>query len=223
VGCRREGHDRLRLEVHDTGRGIATTDQVRIFEEYRRIDTNGGTKHDGLGLGLAIVARLASLLGHEIKLRSTLHRGSVFSITVPRSHAPQPVASDSVPTPVSDIAGRSILVVDDDPAICNAMARMLRDWRCEPVTAGSLAQACSLAADCAPDLIVSDYHLGDHGNGLAVIDAVRETVGDEIPALLITGDTSPRRLEEARRAGHLLLRKPVAPARLRAALSHLLR
>jgi signal transduction histidine kinase len=223
IGCRRRGQ-RVRIEVWDTGRGIPRARQGEIFEEYHRLPqppTGGG---DGSGLGLSIVQRLAAVLGHEIALRSEPGRGSTFSVTVPRADRAEPAA----PPPASfgpDLTGVRVAVVDDDPVVCDAMQQILTRWRCIVLTyssAEALLQTLG-SEDAIPDVIIADQELHGGLNGIEVIAAIRATAGRAVPACLVTGDTTPARLREARAGGVPLLHKPVAPAKLRAVLAELLR
>jgi CheY-like chemotaxis protein len=212
----------LRIEVWDTGRGIPPTHVQRVFEEFFQLDNPERDRAKGLGLGLAIVRRLAGLLGHKVSISSQPGRGSVFSIDVPLAEAAQFVAP-------SQNAGATrhglILVIDDETAIQEGMRSLLQGWGHSVLCGGSgeeiLAQARTVTA--RPDLIICDYRLRGGETGAQVIDRLRQTYFHQIPALLITGDTAPDRLEEAAGSGLLLLHKPVANSRLRAAVNNLLR
>lgn len=216
VGCRRRnGH--LRIEVHDTGPGIPEAERERIFEEFHQIDNPGRDRRQGLGLGLAIVRRLARVLEHPVELISRPGRGSRFALSVPVAWA---VVSDRIadgPEDVDGLAGTRVLVIDDERAIRDGMAAVFQGWRCEPLLAADLdeARAClSRLAPAVPDLIVSDHRLSGSVDGLAVIDRLREEIGRSVPALLITGDVAPAIAEGASAAGCRLLIKPVDPRHL---------
>jgi signal transduction histidine kinase/CheY-like chemotaxis protein len=221
VGARRVGRDAVRIEVHDSGRGITEEQQSRVFEEYTRLEAPGRPVTEGLGLGLAIVDRLARLLGHEVGLRSAPGRGSVFHVTVPRGSAPVAVPVEPR-LPADTLAGRVVLVVDDDPEVLRAMRELLSRWGVSALGARSAAEAGSVAEDLDLDMIVSDLDLGGGTTGFDAIAAIRAAAGCDAPALLVSGDTSAESMASAQRAGLLLLHKPVAPARLRAALTGLI-
>jgi two-component system, sensor histidine kinase len=132
---------------------------------------------------------------------------------------------EQAPQVVGDrLVGKVILVIDDDAVVLNGMNGVLRSWGCGVLTACSEpeALACLAEQDRPPDLIISDYWLADGANGIQVINRLRETVGSPIAALLISGDTVPERLQEARAKGYHLLHKPVMPMALRALVNRLL-
>lgn len=212
IGCRRRG-DQLRIEVWDTGIGIAPDQQAAVFEEFRRL---GGGTAEGLGLGLAIVDRLARRLGHPVALRSVPGRGSCFAVTVPLGTLP----AVEVPVPRSatgDLAGLRLLCLDNDPAILAGLTALLGNWGCEVRTAETPEAA--LAGE-RPDVILADLHLGEGRSGLDAIRQMRARWGS-VPGILVTADRSDQAAAEAARLGCPLLHKPIQPARLRAALAHL--
>jgi signal transduction histidine kinase/CheY-like chemotaxis protein len=216
LGCRRRG-GRVRLEVWDTGRGIPPEARGLVFDEFAQVQVAGAERGPGLGLGLAIVRRLSDLLGLAVALCSEPGRGSCFSVSVAVA-AGVPVAE----TPVAATAVGRVLVVDDDPAIRAAMAALLSSWGHVVVSAGSAAEVAGLALTPAPDLVICDYHLRGGADGLGVIAAVRGRAGRQVPAALITADTSADVLAAAADAGLLVMHKPVPNGRLRAAISRLL-
>lgn len=223
VGCRRQGDGEVALAVYDTGPGIAPEYHEAIFREFYQIGNPERDRRKGLGLGLAIVDNLCRLLGHRLDLRSTLGRGSVFSVRVPVC------VEQDVQSPMPDEAtslgfgGWAVLVIDDEPAICQAMEEVLVCWGCPVLTALSAQGAlASMAAEgFVPDVIVADYRLRGGAKGSEAIAEVRRALGRSVPAMILTGDTAPERLREASASGYLLLHKPIQPARLRAALMHL--
>jgi two-component system, sensor histidine kinase len=220
VGCRRGR--RLSIQVWDTGRGIQPEEQARIFDEFHQIQRPGHERGPGLGLGLAIVRRLGDLLGLEITLCSQPGRGSCFALSVPLA---APVQSASVtPEPPSRTPQKSILVIDDNQGVREAMGALLARWGHQVATAGSAQQALAADPDAhsSADLIICDYHLGGPETGLSVIETLRRRAGHPLPALLITADTTPELLVAANAAGLLLLHKPVSNSRLRAAVARLL-
>jgi signal transduction histidine kinase/ActR/RegA family two-component response regulator len=221
VGCRRRGPD-LRLEVWDTGVGIPADQRREIFREFVKLRSTGETR--GLGLGLSIVERSARLLERPVELRSTPGRGSVFSIQVPRA-AEVDLDGRAGPVAVSArLADRSILVVDDDPDVRDAMAHALAAWGCRASLAASVEEALRRCKDhgAPPDAIVVDYQLPGDSNGVVVAQRLRGVLGASAPVVVITGDTSSDTAREVANAGYAVLHKPVKPARLRALLSHLL-
>jgi CheY-like chemotaxis protein len=222
VGCRRRG-DSVRIEVCDSGPGIAEEQRRNIFSEFYRIQK--GDSHGGLGLGLSIVERLCTLLGHPIELASAVGKGSRFSITVPLTTAQAQFTEPEVAAPIApDVFNRKrVAVIDDEPLVLDGIGGILRNWGCDVVAASSCdAALVVLDGGPRPDLIISDLQLGDGQSGIVAIARLRAASGFDIPAFLISGDTAPERLHEARASGHHLLHKPVRPMRLRAMVSQLL-
>jgi CheY-like chemotaxis protein len=222
VGCRRG--PTLRIEVWDTGPGIALDQQERIFQEYVQIGNPERDRAKGLGLGLAIVRRLTDLLGCELELRSWPGFGSCFSVAVPLAARGLEAVADGGDASAGIAARGLIVVIDDEAAILNAMAALMTGWGYNVVAAGSGAEVLAQMAEVAarPDLIICDYRLRGGETGIAAIEALRSEYNATIPAMLITGDTAPDRLAEARASGLLLLHKPVPNGKLRAAVAHLM-
>lgn len=223
LGARRRG-DRLRLEVWDTGRGIAADRLDSIFLEFNQLDVGRAADRKGVGLGLAIVERIAEILGYAVAVRSWPGRGSMFSIEVP--------ISDVMPLPINVVAaqpstgnplpGRRLLVLDNEVSILESMSALLGQWGCEVVTATDRAGALTALQGRAPELILADYHL-DHGVvGCEVVRDLREHFGCRIPAVIITADRTDQCRRALRRLEAPLLNKPVKPGKLRAVLSQLL-
>ena len=226
VGCRRRG-DRLRIEVWDTGVGIPAQDQERIFEEFQQLHNPERDRRKGLGLGLAIVRRLATLLQCPIALRSQLNKGSMFSVTVPfvGTTSAEMLRPSMIVDQTPALAGHTILVIDDEPEILRGMQGLLERWGCRVLIAESITQAAAHvhAAQFDLSVIIADYRLRDHKTGIDAIGSVRSLVSRDVPAVLITGDTAPERLKDAQASGYHILYKPVPPARLRALLEHVVR
>ena len=223
VACRRRG-GRLAIQVFDTGPGIAAGDHERIFQEYVQIGNVERDRTKGLGLGLAIVRRTCAILDMPIALRSRIGRGSCFEVKMALSDEAA-LAEDSVAAAPGALAERSLIVVIDDKAsIREAMERLLAGWGHDVIAAGSGDEAVARLAShpTRPDLIVSDYRLRDGETGTEVIERLRSEFNETIPALIITGDTAPDRLIEARTSGLVLLHKPVPNGKLRAAMRNLM-
>ncbi len=223
LGARRRG-DCLRLEVWDTGRGIAADRLEAIFLEFNQLDVGRAADRKGVGLGLAIVERIAEILGYPIAVRSWPGRGSMFSIEVPLS-AEMPEAISQLPAQPSTgnpLPGRRLLVIDNEVSILESMSALLGQWGCEVLTATDQAGALAALQGRAPELILADYHL-DHGVvGCEVVKHLREHFACSIPAVIITADRTDQCRRALRRLEAPLLNKPVKPGKLRAVLSQLL-
>ena len=226
VGCRRRGRQ-LRIEVWDSGPGIPKDQHQNIFAEFHQLGVPQHERGSGLGLGLAIVDRLCRLLDHQIELTSVVGNGSRFSVVIPLVVAPALTAEPkaSVHAALGSISGKLVVVIDDDALVLDSTGGLLRGWGCDVVTAASAHVALVGLAerDRTPDLIISDYRLSDGQNGIEAIEKLREAFNLSIPAFLISGDTAPERLREARASGYHLVHKPVRPRALRAMLGQFLK
>ena len=220
IGCRRLPES-LRIEVWDTGAGVPEDKLDAIFEDYHQLGNPGRDRSKGLGLGLAIVDRLAKLLGHRLSLRSQIGKGSVFAVEVPRGQ--ESTCESELGDIVSvDVGGepRRVLVVEDDPLVASAAKTLLERWGIEALMVSVGTEALSLVRemDEAPDVVIADYRLPEDLTGIQVIEHLRALTGQDLPAIVITGDISTEIQDEAVAAGANLLRKPVEPAKLRALL-----
>jgi CheY-like chemotaxis protein/anti-sigma regulatory factor (Ser/Thr protein kinase) len=225
VGCRRRGNT-VRIEVWDSGLGIAENQRQKIFDEFYQIADAQQNQHGGLGLGLAIVDRLRRLLDHDLELRSIVGKGSCFSVVVPRGpRAQMSERPQAAEIPADAIRGKLIAVVDDDVPALEGMRGLLTAWGCRVVTGTApdaiLSELSKLRG--APDIIIADYHLSGGKTGVEAIDNLRLVFDRPIPAVLMSGDVSPERLWTAGTSGFRLLHKPVGPMKLRAELNRLLR
>ena len=232
IGIRRRG-PRVALEVVDTGIGIGAEHRARIFEEFYQVRGHRANRgaSDGMGLGLAIVRRLADLLGHDIELTSRIGRGSRFAVLAPRAEAPSPRPRRTRGASGSEtrighavLAGRLVAVIDDDPAAVEAMRLLFETWGA--VVAGGDAVETVLAA-CGelgryPDLIVADLRLAEGVCGVDAVAQLRDEFGMSIPALVVSGDTGSAASRRVRDAGLALLPKPVVASALESAAVTLL-
>ena len=223
LGARRRG-DLVHIEVIDTGPGISEKDQQLIFKEFERIADDQRADDEGLGLGLAIVERLAGLLGHSVELASKLEAGSRFTLIASRRHTdPKPDSLIHVADAVAGLAGRAVLVIDDDTSIREASRTLLENWGCKVATVATLAEIPDALERLGgyADAAIADYRLAAGETGIEAIRALRKAAGREVPAALITGDSMGPGTIQA--DGLPVLRKPLAPARLRSLLVHMLR
>ena len=214
----------VHLEIKDTGIGIPSEHLNRIFEEFHQVNNVGRDRSEGLGLGLAIVQRLSTLLNHPVQVRSELGNGSVFSIAVPLS--PDAAAPRASCAPAV-ITGQNLLavVIDDDALVLMGLSAVLEGKGFTAVTAGSGDEALDRVRDLArpPDIIIADYRLRDGETGIAAVLRLRRALGGAVPGILLTGETGPSFQSEA--AAHALgvAHKPVASDQLFRAMEDQLR
>lgn len=227
LGCRHVG-THLRIEVWDSGIGIAANQIDAIFNEFVQIEAPIDGHNRGLGLGLAIVKREAVLLGHPLRVRSVLGRGSVFSIEVPLAEAETPVAVPPLPPLDSlnaQIRQRRILVVEDDPAISSMLNSLFTSEGALVTVAANAAMVLNRLAQPAQsfDLVISDYTLRDGATGLEVIARLRAAGSPDLPVILLTGDISTGTLRKIGAVtGCIHLTKPVTTSELMRAAGILL-
>ena len=222
VACR--AHERLSVEVWDSGRGIPRDQQEKVFQEFYQLGNPERDRTKGLGLGLAIVKRLTVLLECPLTFRSVAGSGSVFKVAVPRVEAADVRSAVESTTLAGAGAPGLILVVDDEIGIQEAMRSLLESWGHEVIAAGSREELLQRLQQRArpPDLVICDYRLRGEENGIAVIRSLRSAYSADLPGVLISGDTAPDRLKEAQESGFLLMHKPVPNGRLRAAIGNLM-
>jgi two-component system CheB/CheR fusion protein len=224
VGARRAG-TMLRIEVWDSGIGIAADQLKNIFEEYHQIDNAARERSLGLGLGLSIVQRLGHLLGHRIAVRSQPGRGSCFSIEVPRAAPPAAsVAAPAAPPPAAIAKYTTLLVIEDDPDIGQLMKSFLTEegFTVAVATDGPAAMALVTSGASIPDLILADFNLPGPQTGLAVARDLRITLKRAIPVVIMTGDISTGTLREIAAEGFAQMNKPMKLAALLTTLKELL-
>ncbi|MCW2237779.1 hybrid sensor histidine kinase/response regulator [Azospirillum canadense] len=235
LGCRRRGGD-LRIELWATGRGL-TPDQLdalrRGLGDGADDAPEGGGGAIDLGaidLGLRLARGLARRLGHRIEVGSVAGRGTMVAVVLPRATdaaedapAPAPEPAGEAPAP-GDISRARVLVVEDDPMVLDALDALLSQWGCAVIGAESVDAALERLGpgERAPDLVISDLRLKGAANGIVAIRQIAKALDSEVPGLILTGDTDPMRLREARLSGYPLLHKPVAALALRAAVARLL-
>ncbi len=225
MGCRRRGSD-VAIQVVDSGIGIAPYDLERIVQPFfRAADDAAGTTRR-LGLGLAIVDRLARRLDHRLLVRSEIGRGSAFAVVAPRAAAdsrPAPV-STAQSVPLADVPSVLVGLVEDDPRVARVTERLLGTLGCQ-VAAGTHASDVLAALkrhDGPPDLLLVDYRLPGDDDGVSVIAAVRAALGRPIPAIVVTGDSTPETIRRIESHGHVHIPKPVDLARLQQEMRRLL-
>ncbi|NLS13989.1 hybrid sensor histidine kinase/response regulator [Vibrio sp. SM6] len=218
LGVRRQG-DLVRIDVWDNGLGIEPDKQQVIFEEFHRGSQIRADQ--GLGLGLAISKGIAHVLGHQISMRSWPGRGSVFSLTLQRTHSVTHAAPRTVATPSNDdLVGLSVLCVDNEPEILTAMTTLLSRWGCEVRCAHDQVESLAHLSDgWQPSVILSDYRLDDGRHGLEVLQQCRLRLGDRFLGVIISADRTQAMLDGIEAGGFHFIAKPVKPLKLRALLN----
>ncbi|MBB5205796.1 signal transduction histidine kinase [Inhella inkyongensis] len=199
------------VAVQDTGPGIAPDLQTRVFEEFFQVNNPERSRALGLGLGLAIVQRLTGLLGTTLKLQSALGEGSCFSLNL-ALEAPVTLGASAglpPPQPGAQGLGRRVLVLDDEAAIRDALSQLLILLGWSVRSAADIPEALAqLSPHWQPDALVLDFRLRDRVSGLDALAALRAQ-GCQAPAWLVTGETSPRRIQQAHETGIPVLYKPI--------------
>ena len=220
IACRTRGK-RLALEVWDTGAGIPPSQWDNIFKEFHQLGNPERDRRKGLGLGLAIVQRLAREMKTSVEVLSHPGRGSVFRLWLDRWQGA--LEDDTTPAPdAGSLRGLKVLAIDDDEAVRTGMQSLLHSWGCLCITAESSADALECLEDITPDLIITDFRLRHEETGKQVLQALRAYLGTPVPAIILTGDTSPQRLRDAQSTSALLLHKPVSTGQLRNAMVQLM-
>ena len=228
LGCRRRGA-MLRIEVWDTGIGIAEQNLQAIFGEYHQLGNTARERRLGLGLGLSIVERLATLLGHPVNVRSQPGKGSVFSVDVmlvpdnlPSARELQLTGNDQT-SANSPLTG-TVLVIEDGTELRELLEVVLTEEGHRPATAADGASALELIVHGGfrPDLILADYNLPHGMDGLDVAAKVREKLNFQIPVIILTGDISTDALRRIASQECVQLNKPVKAADVTQAIQRLL-
>ncbi|VAW53935.1 Sensory box histidine kinase/response regulator [hydrothermal vent metagenome] len=234
IGCR-SYRGKTIVAVYDTGIGIPEVEMQDIFREFYQLHNPERDRSKGLGLGLAIVERMAKLLDLPLHIKSTSKKGSVFGFIIPVIPALVPATTKTVV--VSNALyfdNKRVLVVDDEAEIRESLAELLRGWHCDVVVAASGAEALQALQKHngspeinRPDIILADYRLRDDETGAEVVAKINamyfeQGVVQAIPAVIITGDTAPDRIKEAERSGYKILHKPVPPSALKLLLAEIL-
>nr|WP_282184026.1 hybrid sensor histidine kinase/response regulator [Azospirillum sp. OGB3] len=227
LAMRRRGN-RWRIDVWDTGFGIPEEQLTAIFDEFHQLQNPNRDPTRGLGLGLAIVRRLAELLGLQVEVRSRIGRGTVFSVSLeaasplaapPPSHTAVPTTTAAAPP----LTGMTVLAVDDEAMVLTGLQMILESWGCTVAAASDMREVFAVLDGLpdAPSVILTDLRLPGKVSGFDVIDRVRRLYGREIPAVVLSGETAQSALLEGQRRGCSFLHKPLHPGDLRQVLERL--
>ncbi|MBL8698114.1 MAG: PAS domain S-box protein [Alphaproteobacteria bacterium] len=216
--------DCLRMEVADTGVGIPADELTRIFEDFYQVQRGAARKAEGFGLGLSIVKRLAELLDLRVSVESPPRRGTRFTVDLPLATS-RPRIQTPRPRPPGAVFDRphAVLLVEDDAGLRFASRRWLagRGLRVQATSGGAEAMA-AIDQGFMPELVISDYHLGNGETGLEVLRQIRAVLGRPVPALMLSGDTSRIMREITQQEGIRLLNKPADPVEFLAEIRNLL-
>jgi two-component system CheB/CheR fusion protein len=222
LGCRRCGES-VRIEVWDTGVGIAEHEIPRIFQEYRQ--AMGSAPRGGLGLGLAIVQHLGDLLGHAVRVRSEVGKGSVFSIEVPLALTEaEPTRERQQRIETERRRAGRILIIEDDVAVRESLQLMLEAEGHQVFATASREAALALVANGAirPDIVISDYTLSGVTTGTDVAAALHASLASSVPIIILTGDIRTATSRAIAANGCISLCKPVKAENLAKIVQELL-
>lgn len=211
----------VNVEVWDTGAGIAASELPRVFQEFYQVAPGRRDRSQGLGMGLAIVKRLAVLLGHRLEVASRPGRGTMFRVGIAIGTLPG-IQDDLAPAdtrPMAVDTPQMVLIVEDEEPIREGLRVLLQEWGYQTITAASAAEAeqAVLALEGRVDLVLSDLQLSPQPgapDGVAVVESVRRLCGYTVPAVIVTGDTSRQAVQLLAARGDPVLFKPVQPRRL---------
>ena len=177
----------LRVAVVDTGPGIAADDHDKVFAEFVQLDNSARRRDKGVGLGLAIARRISNLVGLGLTLTSTVGLGSRFEFVVPMvNETAQQNSATADPGRVTEdeatLAGLRVLIVEDDPLVCEAMGQQFQSWGVKAMFVESLEEVRAIAQAGAPiDVALIDDMLGKSQTGLQIA----QWLSGEFPALRI--------------------------------------
>ncbi len=214
LGCRRQAGG-VRIQVYDTGIGIPPEHLERIFHEFYQVSNHARDRGKGLGLGLAIVDRLARLLGYRVRVASWPGKGSCFTLEIGKSALPFSTDGAAAPAEADspESGGGTALVIDDDPLVREGMTLLIEDfgWRVLAADGAPAALTALAGSERSPDLVIADYRLEAGATGLDAIRAVKAAMPPDRPLLcvVLTGDTAPERIADAQASGYRILHKPI--------------
>lgn len=221
LACRRV-QGRIAIEVYDTGVGISADARDNVFQEFQRSKEAAAGVNDGLGLGLSIVRRYAELLGIEVRFMSQQGRGTRFSLLLPAAaEIGADVARPIAKAEACDLAGVTVLVLDDEPLIVDSLARDLTDRGSKVVRAGSTLEAEEVIRHAVPDVAVVDINLSNDETGPEFIDRMEREIGRRLPSLVLTGATDGDTLSGLVLSGRRWMTKPADPDAIAMALSEM--
>ena len=206
-----EDDQRVILSISDSGIGIPEDKLSLVFEEFEQLGNPERNREKGLGLGLAIVRRLCSIADIGIELHSTYGEGTTVTLTMLNGSLDNEHQRELLTT--ASVASKFVLMVDDNPDVLASMEHLLRSWGCAVLPAESISDALLKLSvkNKVPDLIISDLRLRDGEEGDDLIELIRQEYNKDIPAMLVTGDTAPKRITRIKESGLVVIYKPIEP------------
>lgn len=225
LGCRNRG-DKVSIQVWDTGIGVPEDQLSAIFDDFHQLQNDERDRSKGLGLGLAIVRRLAECLDHQVEVKSKVGKGSCFAVTATRgssvaSRALREERQESIDT-VHDLTGLDVLLIEDDKVVAEATSLLLRTWNCRVHGVRTTEEAVALVENgpFIPNIVLADYRLPGKLDGVEAIQRIQLALQMPVPGIVITGESDITAIREIEQMGHMVLRKPVRPAKLRRLIGH---
>ena len=206
-------NDSLLIHIKDTGPGIPKEQYLAIFDEYSQLDDQHSQPNFGMGLGLSIVKRLTALLDLDIHLNSKLDHGTLFTLTVPLGVETNKPTQCKKGDGLAPLESYKLLIVEDNPVVLDATQEMLTSMNCEAYPAKDITEALEIIKelDGLPDLLLVDYQLADGVTGELAIKKICEAAHEQLPAIIVTGNTNNSVFREASKAAYRVLNKPVNP------------
>ena len=224
IGCRRKGSE-VSIEVWDTGCGISDDQMSLIYEDFYQVENKERDRGKGLGLGLALAKRLSDSLDHKIDSKSSLGRGSCFSVTVDLAENKADTNQDEIFMNIMNLSGINILLIEDDIDVLKATKQLLESWGCNVKTARNKDEVMNLIKEDPyknPDVILADNRLPGDASGIDITYLIQEKLQTSIPCDIMTGDVERSHVQGIIDQGFPVLLKPIQPAKFRAMLSHLI-
>lgn len=216
--------DRIEVCVIDSGCGMPAEELQRVFSEFYQLGSLQPNSQSGVGLGLAIVHRLCNLLDIDIDVQSHPGEGSRFTLRIPSGDPARLIIEDDEDE-LLDIDGHHVLILDNDVAVLDGMRSAIEDWGCTVTAISSLddgLRSLQTGNNTSPDLLLCDYHLSPEVTGVVAIRSLRQAIDIQVPAIIITGDSSAELLLAIDHQPMTLLHKPVPPLTLRTAIGRAL-
>lgn len=225
LGCRNRGSN-ISIQVCDTGIGVPENQLQAIFDDFHQLQNDERDRSKGLGLGLAIVRRLADCLDHHVEVKSNVGRGSCFGVLAERASGTNSRTLREEPheslDSIHDLAGLDILLIEDDNVVADATTLLLKSWKCHVRTVRTTEEALDLVETRTfiPKMVLADYRLPGKLDGVEAIQRIQLELQIAVPGIIITGESDITAIREIEQMGYIILRKPLRPAKLRRVIAH---